>query len=185
MAITYQTLYDQTLSQIKSACLNVSNYTLLPSAYKSGYSEITEHPITFVYGNTTHTLNTQKVTVTPKNPISQIATSVVNTDFKTFMNACGFGTTIPLSSETTARGCVSFYNAVASFVQKNVCYVQGRNKDKCIVYVRNYTSGSTGITANVGALIVSDDITNVNNVLSNIITNTARTVSMTYNFVLS
>lgn len=186
MAITYQTLYDQTLGQIKSACLNVSDFASLPYAYKSDYSELTEHPITYQDDNgKTYTLNTQTVKVTPKNPISQIATSVVDTDFKTFMNACGFGTTTALSSNTTARGCVSFYNAVASFIQKNVCFVQGRNKDKCIVYVRNYTSGSTGITANTGALIAYDDATEVNSIISNIITNTARTVTMTYNFVLS
>lgn len=185
MAITYQTLYNQTLEQIKLVCLNVSDFASLPSAYKSDYSELTEHPITYQYDGKTYTLNTQTIKVTPKNPISQIATSVVDTDFKTFMNACGFGTTTALSAITTARGCVSFYNAVASFIQKNVCYVQGRNKDKCIVYVRNYTSGSTDITANTGALIAYDDATEVNNILSNIITNTARTVTMTYNFILS
>ncbi len=171
MAITYQTLYDQVLTQIKSACQNVSNYSQIPAAYKSGYREIIDSTGSPIRKTAILTIST---------PISQVGTSAVESDFKAYMNASGFGTTVSLSSVADARGKMYFFQAVAGFINKNVCFVQGRNQTKCIVYMRYYTSGSTGTSVKNGTLIVGDDVNNLNNVLSNIISNNARKCTMNY-----
>lgn len=147
------------------------NYGALPSAYKSGYTET-------VRSSGSPIRKTAQLYIV--NPISQIDTSTVDADFKTYMNACGFGTAVSLSSVADARGKLYFFQAVAGFVNKNVCFVQGRGSTKCVVYVRNYTSGSTGTYVSNGTMIVADDIANLNNVLENIISNNARKTSMTY-----
>lgn len=172
MAITYQTLYNETLSTIKSSCLNVSNYSALPSAYKAGY-----------YEQKTWTFNhlTYYTKCTINNPVPQISASQVENDFKNFMGL--FGINPYLSKEVTARGAIGFYGAVANFISRNVCYVQGRNQAKCLCYYRYWQGEEIGMeTFSEGILIKDEDVNNTCGTVLNIIGNNARRVPMTYSF---
>lgn len=143
---TYRTLYNQALSSIKSICMNVSNFGALPSHYKPGY--------TYTQSNARAYL---KWSIS--NPVNQVSTDTVDTDFSNLMNT--YGITGILDNTVTPRGILNFYTALAVFCTARVCICSSQlNTNKYIVY-DNSTSYSTYTKIPEGDLIYATDINTI------------------------
>lgn len=158
MAITYRTLYNQALNLIKSSCVNVSNYSSLPSSFKSGYSESRSSGLETAYFRIA-------------NPVSSISTTTVDNDFNSIMT--NYGISSRLDQSITARGLINFYAALASLVQAKVCICQARNSGKYVCYETRH-SFTTLPSIPEGDLIYATDTNTVCNNIIQIIANNAK-----------
>lgn len=119
----FQEVYDTALSKIKSVCVNVSNYSRLDSAFKSGYT----------YSQTEVSV---RLNVSIINPISQVSTTTVDNEFRSWMQTCGV--TNYLNDEVNASGLMNFYLALSSFCTARVKTAAGQmTSNKQVVYYNN------------------------------------------------
>lgn len=142
--MTYQTLYNSVLSTIKSACYNVSRYGSLPAQLKAGWS-------------TTQTNARARLTMTVANPIGQVSTSTVDSQFSSFIKTT-YG--INLSATVDQRGMITFFQAVALFctAKVKVCSSQ-YNTGRYIVYDQNGSVSKVPVPS--GLTISHDDANNI------------------------
>lgn len=161
---TYQTLYNQALTSIKSVCLNVSNFASLPAQYKSGYSYVQ-----------TNARSNLKWTI--KNPISQVAAATVEADFKALMQT--YGITSILSNTVTPRGLFNFYSALANFCSSRICVCSSQlATGKYIVYVSKTYSTVTKLPE--GSVAYASDVNTICNTINGIIGSNAKSYFVTY-----
>ena len=151
---TYKELYDTALDKIKAVCQNVSNFGNVPSTVKTGYNQTKS--VTGTDGSGKHT-KTVTARFRIKNPTPQVSASVVDSQFDSYMNSCGFKPI--LNSNTTPHGEVLFMMAVAEFVTAKIYTVQGRNSSKVTCY--NQDTTPTVISYNNDPVIKTQD-TNIN-----------------------
>lgn len=156
MAITYRVLYNQALNTIKSACVNVSNYSALPSSFKSGYSESRSSGLETAYFRI-------------NNPVSSISTVTVDNDFNSIMT--NYGISSRLDQTTTARGLINFYAALASLVQAKVCICQARNSGKYICYETSHAPTTLPSIPEGNLIYATDTNTICNNIIQIIASN--------------
>lgn len=152
---TYRELYDTALNKIKSICQNVSNYSgNVPSTVKESYTKTKSH--TGTEGSSSHS-KTVTARFRIKNSIPQVSASVVESQFDSYMNSCGFKSI--LGGNTTPRGEILFMMAVSEFITAKVYTVQGLNSSKVTCY--NQDTTPTVVSYNSESTINAKD-TNIN-----------------------
>ena len=137
---TYKELYDTALSEIIAVCQNVEKYSNVPDTVKSGYTRV----VSLTGGDTTNggkhwdesTGSEHSKTISArfrvKNPIAEVYRSVVETQFESYINSCGYSNI--LNNNTTPRGEILFMMAVSEFVTAKVYTAQGANSSRVSCY---------------------------------------------------
>lgn len=161
---TYQTLYNQALTSIKSVCLNVSNFASLPAQYKSGYSYVQ-----------TNARSNLKWTI--KNPISQVSASTVEADFRALMET--YGITNILGNTVNPRGLFNFYSALANFCSSRICVCSSQlATGRYIVYVSKTYSAINKLPE--GSVAYASDVNMICKDINSIIGSNAKSYFITY-----
>ena len=165
----YQDLYDIALASIKSICLNVSDWESVVAEFKSGYSR--------------QQTNARAVlTISVANPVGQVATSTVDSEFNSWMvSSCG----VVLSATVEPRGLFNFYVALASFVSGKVQIAGGQESTtRQIIYNPDGTPQSYTKMAGENVAIATDMAT-CSTTINQIICSNTRARNVRYNFVIS
>ena len=165
----YQDLYDIALASIKSICLNVSNWESVVAQFKSGYSR--------------QQTNARAVlTISIVNPVNQVATSTVDSEFNAWMvSSCG----VVLSATVEPRGLFNFYVALASFVSAKVGVAGGQETTtQQIIYNASGTPQSYTKMAGENVAIATDMAT-CSTTINQIICSNTRAYNVQYDFVIS
>lgn len=161
---TYQTLYNQALTSIKSVCVNVSNFASLPAQYKSGYSYIQ-----------TNARSNLKWTI--KNPIVAVAAATVESDFRSLMQT--YGIINILGNTVTPRGLFNFYSALANFCSSRICICSSQlATGKYIVYVSKTYSAVNKLPE--GSVAYASDVNMICKDINSIIGSNAKSYYITY-----
>lgn len=171
----YQELYDQALSTIKSLCINVSNYSALDAAFKSGYSK-------------RYTTGRATLTETISNPIGQVATSTVDSDFSSWMTTCGITSYLNQTVEVDSRGLFNFYGALASFSTAKIRTIAGNAvTTQQVVYVPGTTPTAITKLPYTSRLMYAVDVSTYFTQINAIIVNNTKSyvVKYTYSFTAS
>lgn len=170
---TYRDLYTTALEEIKKVCKNVSDFGNVPPNVKTGYTYTVTKNGDDTSGKYAKTI---KARFRIKNPINQVDKSVVESQFDSYMNSCGFKPI--LDANTTPRGELLFMMAVVEFVTAKIYTVQGINSSKVACY--NQETTPTVVSYSNEPIIKTQD-TNINGA---ILKNTAQVkVNYVHEFV--
>lgn len=175
MAVTLQSLFDIAVSNISSICSNILNFSSISSEFKSGYTREFNH-------------NRSKCTVTIANPVSQVNTSQVSSQFSTFLSDNGFS---DMSKELSSGEIISYYILVAVFTSARVNYVASQfSIDTYICYNNNnnkvtYDFDSAVISAVDNEIILASDGLISSYYFQKIINQNIKANSIQYNFVMT
>lgn len=181
-SITYQAIIDAIKTYIKSNCLNISNYSGINIAYKSGYSGTSTIP----GGNAaatcycTYTLSA--------NPVVQVASSVVDADMTNFISQIQL--TAKLNSNIASSEFLNFINDIVSFCSSRMAYAtsQYATTKQILIYSTSNTSYSSLApitTDEANKLMETNDINSVVNAVVNVTKQNIRCIPCKYTFSYS
>ena len=165
MAATLSTIYNNALSQIKSQCMNISQYDSISSMMKSGATKTITSKVTSGNYRSTTTL---KWTIS--NPISRIAEATVDSDFEKLMASYGVTAT---NSVPTAGKLFQFYCALAIFCQARVKIAASPLVDtKYVIYDRSSSYGTITPLVDNNVATAKDIATITTNIMKIVCANT-------------
>lgn len=126
--ITYQELADTVRNFVTSNCTNVSNYSSLPSCFKSGYSDSSR-----IGGNDFQNVT---VTYTITKSVPSISSSIVTSEFNGFLNQCGMN--MKLSQNLSSNNFFVAFNNFVSFVATKVAVAISQfSSQSYLIYIQN------------------------------------------------
>ena len=177
--ITYQTLVDLVKNYIKTNCVNISNFDSINSTMKSGYS--TSANISSNGGG-----YTSKYTCTISKAVSQVASSVVDTDMTNFLNTINVSN--KLSSNIAEGEFINFINDLVSFCSTKMGFAVGQFTTAKYLIYNTSTSYSSTVTINndtARQLIKATNATSIVNMLINVMKQSLRNIPCTYTYSFS
>ena len=175
---TYSRAVNNIKTYIKNNCYNIANWSNLPAAFKSGYS----NTVTVSGGNATAKCY---CTITSSgNYVVQAATGDVDTDMTNFCNAIGLTPYINQNIKDTEF--IKFMNNMLAFCTAKLAYATSvYNSTRYLIYNKNQTSYGTTYTINEGSvnkLIETTDVTTAINILMTDINQLIREIPVQYAF---
>ena len=171
----YQELYDKALNTIKQLCMNVSNYDGLDAAFKAGYSK-------------NYTTGRATLVETISNPIGQVATSTVDSEYFSWMTTCGITSYLNQTVEVDSRGLFNFYGALASFSTAKIKTIAGNASTvQQVVYIPGTTPTAITKLPYTSRLMYAVDVSTYFTQINAIIINNTKSyvVKYTYTFNVS
>jgi len=178
--ITYNEIVEAVKNYAKSNCMNIANFGAIPAAFKAGYS---------LSGNISSSGDkyTSKYVVTITRAVSQVASSVVDTDMNNFLTR--INVVNKLNNNIPASEFINFINDMVSFCSTKLCFAtsQYHSGGYLIYYTANtsYSSAVSITTNNQLKLIEASDVNSILNMLFNVVKQNIRNVPCTYNIALS
>ena len=107
--LTYQQLYDTTLSRIQSLCYNIDS-NRLPAELQAGFSQQVES-----VGNTT---NHARLTYNARNGLDVVSLSTVRQQLQQYLTDCGVWA--KRTQKATPRGVLNYFNCVSVFCRAHI-----------------------------------------------------------------
>lgn len=167
--LTYRTLYNSTVSKIKSMCLNVDS-NRLPSELTSGFSRVIAQK------------GDAKVTFTIQNPIYVVSSSTVQSDLQSFLSSRGVWT--KLDQKVTPRGLLNFFSNVAVFCRSKIAVASSQlvSTGYPVYYSTTGQQSITNVTLNE-EVVNNIEVNQMLNVLNNLLQTNCGTLTVRYNTV--
>lgn len=176
---TYTSMITVVANWINSNANNLSNFSSLPSAFKSGYSNTINIPKT-QGGNDTYQ---PTCTITNANYFTQSTTATVTSQLQSFFTARGVTN---LNANVPASEFLHFINNLVSFCSTKLIYTSSQfATGKYLIYQENNTTFNSTYqmtTNDANKLVEATDMMDMFNMLFNIISQSLRCVPIKHNF---
>lgn len=178
----YSDIVNAIKTYIKTNCVNISNYNGIETAYKSGFTGTSTIP----GGNGAATCYCTYTIAA--NPVSQVASSVVDTDMTNFIAQIQL--TSKLDTNIASSEFINFINDMVSFCSSKMVYAtsQYAATKQILIYSTSNTSYSSVAaitTEDANKMMVSGDINSIINAIVNITKQTIRCIPCRYTFSYS
>lgn len=180
--VTYKQLRDILVDNVKRVCLNVSNYSSIPASLKSG-AVLNSSTYTGTGGEESKYWKKMYVKWTISNPISNVAGSVVETDFDSLLSTYGIQDYI--NDNITPRGVFEFFCVASIFCSARVKVAatnlasSSSTSNKYIIYDRS-TAYATVAQYSQGDVAIATDINTLTTELIKIISTSAKGYQVKY-----
>ena len=178
--ITYNEIVETVKNYIKTNCMNIANFGAIPAAFKAGYT---------LSGNISSSGDryTSKYVVTITRAVTQVASSVVDTDMNNFLARINVAN--KLNNNVPASEFINFINDIVSFCSTKLCFATSQyNGNRYLIYYTANTSYSSIVSINTNEsnkIVQANDVNSILNMLLNVIKQNIRNIPCTYNIALS
>lgn len=179
---TYNTIINTVATWVDNNAYNLSRFSSLPAAFKSGYSYTINIPKT-QGGNDTYQ---PTCTVTNSNYFTQTNTSTVISQLQQFFNARGVTN---LNANVPTSEFLNFINNLVSFWSTKLVFTVSQfASGQYLIYQPNNTTYNSIVqmtTNEANKLIEASDMMKMFDMLFNIISQNIRSVPIKHNFSFS
>lgn len=188
--LTYNDLMNQFLNWVKNTCCNIDSIkSNVPGNLKSGYNSLIKQyngsSISYANSNKTNNGKTIDMREIIANPIPTVSTSVVTSQFNTYMANCGFSA--KSSNKLSDNGVLTFWNAAANFVAGKIYNVKSRYTDDNSRYLIYRSDVSVSNVSNIdeNSLIKASNVNEMKNILKSATIDTKNVYNVYYNYTIS